>query len=613
MIIWLASYPRSGNTLTRQILNTVFDKPSYSRYDDLGDIAKDPSTVERVGHTLLPGDSWEQAAVVLQADPQVNFVKTHHPPEDQGKAIYVVRHPCAAVVSFVHYQRKVRDRVVTPEQILLGLPRGIIWGRHLDDWDPLTRPNTLLVRFEDLLADASGQIERIAEFTGLDRVGEWHNDFDALRESNPNFFRSGQTEPPWDELGAEGRRLLELLHGDWLTRLGYGEVQYHPDAAMLRRHLQATNQFYLDEELELRRKIQEAWESVRSTQLNRNDLHARLQAAQQRVNATHQREKELRDRLQTVRQRADATHQREKELREKLQEMRQRLAESKQATSSSMPAIAQGETVPHVPEIIGRDLRQIQQLTGMSQARSGSAGKRLIAYSLFGTDPVYHQGAIANAEVAPKVFPDWTVRFYVSEEIPADLIARLRELGAEVVYMTRRAMGDGLFWRFLPAADAGIDAVIMRDVDSLLSARDKSAVDAWLDSGKGVHVIRDHPAHQVLILAGLWGCRGGRIPRMVELLERWGDFADLACDQRFLARDIYPLIADDLLVHSDLVAFGEEQVQPIPMARDGDSYLGFPAERGELSEKRLESFRQGKDGGLNRLPMPELAAEGRKR
>ena len=31
--IWLASYPRSGNTFLRIILQSVFDLPSYSAYN----------------------------------------------------------------------------------------------------------------------------------------------------------------------------------------------------------------------------------------------------------------------------------------------------------------------------------------------------------------------------------------------------------------------------------------------------------------------------------------------------------------------------------------------------------------------------------------------------
>jgi hypothetical protein len=36
MIVWIASYPRSGNTLTTQILGQVFRQLSYEKYNMWG-------------------------------------------------------------------------------------------------------------------------------------------------------------------------------------------------------------------------------------------------------------------------------------------------------------------------------------------------------------------------------------------------------------------------------------------------------------------------------------------------------------------------------------------------------------------------------------------------
>mgnify|MGYP006292180853 FL=1 len=47
----------------------------------------------------------------------------------------------------------------------------------------------------------------------------------------------------------------------------------------------------------------------------------------------------------------------------------------------------------------------------------------------------------------------------------------------------------------------------MRDADSVLNIRERAAVDDWLASGAAFHVMRDHPVHCDLMLAGM----GGRI------------------------------------------------------------------------------------------------------
>ena len=42
----------------------------------------------------------------------------------------------------------------------------------------------------------------------------------------------------------------------------------------------------------------------------------------------------------------------------------------------------------------------------------------------------------------------------------------------------------------------------------------------WLESGKLAHVMRDHPRHQDVILAGMWGLRFDLDSRK-ELIEKW--------------------------------------------------------------------------------------------
>jgi hypothetical protein len=60
---------------------------------------------------------------------------------------------------------------------------------------------------------------------------------------------------------------------------------------------------------------------------------------------------------------------------------------------------------------------------------------------------------------------------------------------------------------------------VIRDIDSRLSEREKSAVDEWIVSEKKFHVMRDHPAHGVFPMnGGMWGGTRGAIPQLEELL-----------------------------------------------------------------------------------------------
>lgn len=232
----------------------------------------------------------------------------------------------------------------------------------------------------------------------------------------------------------------------------------------------------------------------------------------------------------------------------------------------------------------------------------------VVSYSLFGTEPAYRTGVLENCALARQLFPGWVCRVHVSERIAAEVLPALEEAGAEAVVMAQRDHYDGLYWRFLPAADRDVAAVIIRDADARLGLREKAAVDEWLASGMALHVMRDHPGHRRLIPAGLWGCRGGAVPDMAALVERFGQehgFASRTGDADFLERHVYPRLRSDMLVHSAFSYFPGERPRLIAAAREGTDYLGRPVGRDAQLAQRLAGFaRRGGEGQVLR-PLPE--------
>ena len=59
-------------------------------------------------------------------------------------------------------------------------------------------------------------------------------------------------------------------------------------------------------------------------------------------------------------------------------------------------------------------------------------------------------------------------------------------------------------WRFFPTLDTQVEIFMSRDLDSPIKPREVEAVDEWVKSEKALHVMRDHPAHGVPMLGGLW-------------------------------------------------------------------------------------------------------------
>lgn len=232
--------------------------------------------------------------------------------------------------------------------------------------------------------------------------------------------------------------------------------------------------------------------------------------------------------------------------------------------------------------------------------------KKLISYCLYGNDPIYTKGAILNAKASKNVFKDWELRFYISDEIQSDIEIELLNLGCKTIRMKRRALSDFMFYRFLPIQESYYDAVIVRDVDSILDERDEWTVEEWLKSECSFHIIRDHPNHMFYILGGMFGYRpkSKKIINLNNLIGDWKDFDKYGADQEFLANSIYPLIRNDVYIHSDLIAFGDESVKPINFKRNELSWIG----KRYFNEKKINEdiLKQKIQRGLIRLPLLEF-------
>ena len=217
LITWLASYPRSGNTLLRTILKRCFGQPSQSIYDDAD--FSDPELSLLVGHEVVGDDAQSFIARARQAGRSL-YVKTHEmPPADKHPAIYVVRDGRSAAVSHLHYMREILGRDMTLAEVIEG-KAGQSWSQHVRAWTP--RPHTLLVRYEDLATGDAATLKKISAFIGRPQLHSFDISFESLHALNPEFFRIGSDSANILEMDGEAQRLFERLHGETLRALGYG-------------------------------------------------------------------------------------------------------------------------------------------------------------------------------------------------------------------------------------------------------------------------------------------------------------------------------------------------------------------------------------------------------
>ena len=194
MIVWLASYPRSGNTFLRVILNSVFDLSTYSIYGDRHDIGASKETKDIVGHKYLEKDFTIEKARI---DENTYIIKTHELLDErisnEDKVVYLIRDGRDCVLSFTKHQNIYSNLNKKIIDTIYGNTFVGSWGEHVASWGPKNRKNTLLIKFEDLVSWPTDFIGTISEFINVLPISDKIPSFNELKSVDNKFFRSGKT------------------------------------------------------------------------------------------------------------------------------------------------------------------------------------------------------------------------------------------------------------------------------------------------------------------------------------------------------------------------------------------------------------------------------------
>lgn len=269
-IIWLASYPKSGNTWLRAFLHNLLTNPrTPARPDELARFTlseNDKGWYDRVNGGPVDGLGSAETIrmrpavhrLMTASGPDSVFVKTHsYLGEAHGTplismdvtagAIYVVRNPLDVVLSMTaHYGIDIAraiETINTPRESVADAAHVVevmgTWSRHVESWTARPNPGLLVVRYEDLLAKPRKHFGAVAGFLGLKpsrerldrairfcafktlrRLEERH----GFRERSPNaprFFRTGRAEQWREKLAQEQVRRIVEAHREQMSRYGY--------------------------------------------------------------------------------------------------------------------------------------------------------------------------------------------------------------------------------------------------------------------------------------------------------------------------------------------------------------------------------------------------------
>ncbi|QLH40421.1 MAG: sulfotransferase domain-containing protein [Defluviicoccus sp.] len=240
-ILWLASFPKSGNTWLRAFLaNYLADTRSPVDINTLPDFAYGDMRVNYYAQVSgRPADvlSWDEINTLrpkvhrflAASRPGAVFVKTHTAlttikdvptvtPEATLGALYVVRNPFDVAISFAHHYGLTLDdgvKALCFRELQIEPKAGHIlqpisdWSTHVASWLRTPGLRLQLLRYEDMLASPQTTFGRVLDFLQVPRDRERlkrairHSSFRVLAEQErqsgfversrnaERFFRSG--------------------------------------------------------------------------------------------------------------------------------------------------------------------------------------------------------------------------------------------------------------------------------------------------------------------------------------------------------------------------------------------------------------------------------------
>jgi aryl sulfotransferase len=261
---WLASYPKSGNTWVRLLLNayslgavhinananlTAYDCNDYL-WQALAPHAITDMRVETVmflRHAVL-------LHILYGHTHRPIIIKTHNarlkfngieliPPDLTAGGVYLVRDPRDVVVSFSRHLGQTIDETLAVMDIdsnrLVRPGTGIAsilssWSRHVRSW--VDAEGTVVVRYEDLITDTAKELSRIikafrlrvndekvssaVEMCKMERLKQQEEESSFIEIGKQEKF-FGQGKGWQNELTEKQARRIKEDHAEVMERFGY--------------------------------------------------------------------------------------------------------------------------------------------------------------------------------------------------------------------------------------------------------------------------------------------------------------------------------------------------------------------------------------------------------
>lgn len=280
-ILWIASYPKSGNTWTRALLNNLLkivqgeddgaahDINRISEFT-LWDVSIRPyerligKPIAEITHAEIAAARPRVQEEIAEQTDGLAIIKTHHALVlDHGTptinfavtsgAVYVVRNPLDVAVSFAAHLGSDLDRAIlhmaTPGLETATNAKSVYevygsWSRHVESWTRKPHRAVHVLRYEDMLASPVAAFRGLADHLLLN-ASRAQLDLAIARSSFEELRRQEDTHGYREKPETAARFFRAGIAGQWREALSESQVR-----SIVRSHHQQMARFgYLTEEL----------------------------------------------------------------------------------------------------------------------------------------------------------------------------------------------------------------------------------------------------------------------------------------------------------------------------------------------------------------------------
>ena len=273
-LVWLASYPKSGNTWTRAFLSNLAailaGEKEELEVNSINRFSVGENFIhfyeERLGFKPTEQHHKEIAAIRHEVQEWIAdqfdglvFIKTHNGLVlDHGRsvinfavtsgAIYIVRNPLDVAISLSHHMNRTIDEAI---EVMASRDNSTpinekrvheIWGswsQHVESWTRKPHPAIYIMRYEDmlnapkkifgalarhlLLDPTPAQLDLAIERSSFDKLQsqEEETGFQEKPQHAARFFREGRAGQWKDVLSRKHIERIVNDHGEQMRRFGY--------------------------------------------------------------------------------------------------------------------------------------------------------------------------------------------------------------------------------------------------------------------------------------------------------------------------------------------------------------------------------------------------------